>query len=208
MPRVRVWDPLVRLFHWSLVLSFAVAWLSANSWENLHIWAGYAAGGLVVMRVVWGFVGTPYARFSQFVRPPGTVLAYLKAILKRQRAALRRPQPGRRRHDRRPDPGDGIDSVHRLAADDGCLLGRRVDAACASLACAWPSLAGRLSPRRCRAGKLSSPGEPRRRHDLRAGSAQRRPTTSADASPRVEMGEAGVLARARLQRSHYPTRAG
>jgi cytochrome b len=82
MPRVRVWDPLVRLFHWSLVLSFAAAWLSANSWENLHIWAGYAAGGLVIMRVVWGFVGTPYARFSQFVHPPGTVLAYLRAILK------------------------------------------------------------------------------------------------------------------------------
>ncbi len=80
--RVRVWDPLVRLFHWSLVLSFAVAWLSAHSWEDLHVWAGYAAGGLVIMRVVWGFVGTPYARFSQFVRPPGTVLAYLKAILK------------------------------------------------------------------------------------------------------------------------------
>jgi cytochrome b len=79
---VRVWDPLVRLFHWSLVLSFAVAWLSANSREYLHNWAGYAAGGLVVMRVAWGFVGTPYARFSNFVRPPGTVLAYLKAILK------------------------------------------------------------------------------------------------------------------------------
>ena len=82
MPRVRVWDPLVRLFHWSLVLSFTVAWLSANSWENLHNWAGYAAGGLVVARVGWGFIGTPYARFTQFVRPPGTVLAYLKAILK------------------------------------------------------------------------------------------------------------------------------
>jgi cytochrome b len=82
MPRVRVWDPLVRLFHWSLVLSFAVAWLSANSWDDLHIWAGYAAGALVIVRIAWGFVGTPYARFSQFVRPPGTVLAYLKAILR------------------------------------------------------------------------------------------------------------------------------
>jgi cytochrome b len=82
MPRVRVWDPLVRVFHWSLVLSFAIAWLSAHSWENLHNWAGYAAGGLVVMRAAWGFVGTPYARSSQFVRPPGAVLAYLKAVMK------------------------------------------------------------------------------------------------------------------------------
>jgi len=79
---VRVWDPLVRLFHWSLALSFAVAWLSANSWDDLHVWAGYAAGALVIARVAWGFVGTPYARFSQFVRPPTTVLSYLKAILR------------------------------------------------------------------------------------------------------------------------------
>ena len=78
--RVRVWDPLVRSFHWSLVLSFFVAWLSANSWENVHIWAGYAAGALVVMRIAWGFVGTPYARFSHFVHPPQRVLEYLKAV--------------------------------------------------------------------------------------------------------------------------------
>jgi cytochrome b len=78
---IRVWDPLVRLFHWSLVLSFAVAWLSAGSFEALHIWAGYAAGALILLRLAWGFVGTPYARFAQFVRPPRAVLAYLKAVL-------------------------------------------------------------------------------------------------------------------------------
>ncbi len=82
MSRIRVWDPLVRLFHWGLVLSFAIAWLSANLWENLHMWAGYAAGGLVIVRIAWGFIGTPYARFSQFVHPPATVLTYLKEILK------------------------------------------------------------------------------------------------------------------------------
>lgn len=80
MSRVRVWDPLVRLFHWSLVLSFAVAWLSANLWEDVHVWAGYVAGALVVVRIAWGFVGTSYARFSQFVHPPRAVLTYLKAI--------------------------------------------------------------------------------------------------------------------------------
>ena len=77
---IRVWDPLVRLFHWSLVLSFAAAWLSANSWENLHIWAGYAAGGLIALRIVWGLIGSPYARFSQFLRSPRTTVAYLKSI--------------------------------------------------------------------------------------------------------------------------------
>src|SRR5579863_5772470 len=77
---VRVWDPLVRLFHWSLALSFAVAWFSAKTWSDLHVWAGYAAGSLIGVRLLWGVVGTRYARFSQFVRSPLSVLAYLKAI--------------------------------------------------------------------------------------------------------------------------------
>ncbi len=78
---VRVWDPFVRLFHWSLVLSFAVAWLSPHSSETIHMWAGYAAGGLVFLRVLWGFIGTPHARFSSFVHHPSTIVAYLKAIV-------------------------------------------------------------------------------------------------------------------------------
>ncbi len=78
---VRVWDPFVRLFHWSLVLSFATAWLSAHSWDDLHMLAGYAAGGLVLLRLIWGFIGTPYARFAHFVRSPRTVIDYLKAIV-------------------------------------------------------------------------------------------------------------------------------
>jgi cytochrome b len=72
----------VRVFHWSLVLSFACAWLSANSLEALHMWAGYAAAALILARLGWGWLGTPYARFSQFVRPPAAVAAYLAAILR------------------------------------------------------------------------------------------------------------------------------
>jgi cytochrome b len=78
--RIPAWEPLVRLFHWSLALSFAIAWFSANAWDDLHIWAGYASGALILARVAWGVFGTPYARFSQFVRSPRSVLAYLKAI--------------------------------------------------------------------------------------------------------------------------------
>jgi cytochrome b len=77
---IRVWDPFVRAFHWALAASFAVAWLSSENWESLHSAAGYAAGGLVALRVVWGFVGPRYARFAQFVRSPDTVIAYLRAI--------------------------------------------------------------------------------------------------------------------------------
>ncbi|THD42412.1 MAG: cytochrome B [Bradyrhizobium sp.] len=77
---IRVWDPLVRVFHWTLVLCFVVAWFSAQAWESLHDWAGYTAGSLVIVRVVWGLVGGRYARFSQFVRSPRVVIAYLKSI--------------------------------------------------------------------------------------------------------------------------------
>ncbi len=79
---IRVWDPLVRAFHWTLVVSFVVCWLSAQVWEDLHAWAGYVAGALALARVVWGFVGGGYARFAQFVRAPRVVLAYLGAIVR------------------------------------------------------------------------------------------------------------------------------
>src|SRR5258707_8998669 len=77
---ISVWDPLVRAFHWALAASFAVAWLSSENWDSLHNAAGYAAGALVALRVVWGFLGRRYARFAQFVRSPDTVITYLRAI--------------------------------------------------------------------------------------------------------------------------------
>lgn len=76
-----VWDILVRLFHWSLVTSFAIAWITAEDWRDLHEWAGYAAASLIAFRLIWGIVGTHFARFSQFVRAPGTVIAYLRDVL-------------------------------------------------------------------------------------------------------------------------------
>ncbi|GAB2175696.1 cytochrome b/b6 domain-containing protein [Dongia sp. agr-C8] len=77
---VKIWDPFVRVFHWSLVASFAVAWLTAEDVRVLHEWAGYAAGALIGLRLVWGIMGTRYARFRQFIRSPGAVAAYLRDI--------------------------------------------------------------------------------------------------------------------------------
>ncbi|NKX44057.1 cytochrome B [Roseibacterium sp. KMU-115] len=74
---IRVWDPLVRVFHWGLVAAFAVAWVSAEEMQPLHEVAGYAVAALVAFRVVWGLVGSRYARFAQFLRGPRATLSYL-----------------------------------------------------------------------------------------------------------------------------------
>jgi cytochrome b len=78
---VKVWDPLVRVFHWSLVASFAVAWVTADEWDRLHEWAGYAAAALIGFRIVWGCIGPKYARFRQFVCSHGAVIDYLRSLI-------------------------------------------------------------------------------------------------------------------------------
>lgn len=74
---IKVWDPFVRVFHWSLVLSFTVAWLSGEELETLHAYAGYAVFGLVLLRLVWGFIGSRHARFSDFTYPPAVVKTFV-----------------------------------------------------------------------------------------------------------------------------------
>jgi cytochrome b len=78
---ITVWDPLVRVFHWCLAGSFVTAWLSSHVWQNVHEWAGYAAFALVCFRVVWGLFGPHYARFTQFLRKPATVLGFLRQMV-------------------------------------------------------------------------------------------------------------------------------
>lgn len=78
---VRVWDPLVRIFHWTLVAAFTIAYLTEDDWQNLHVLAGYTVAGLVAFRLVWGFIGTKHARFSDFVFSPATVIGYLKDMV-------------------------------------------------------------------------------------------------------------------------------
>ncbi len=75
---VRVWDPLVRIFHWTLVGGFLVAYVSGDEWDRLHIAVGYTIAGLVAFRLAWGLVGTRHARFGDFVYRPSRVLGYLR----------------------------------------------------------------------------------------------------------------------------------
>lgn len=80
---VKVWDPLVRLFHWSLVSAFFIAYFTEDDLLDLHVYAGYFIGGLLAFRLIWGFVGSRHARFSDFVKRPSEVWAYLKSLLTR-----------------------------------------------------------------------------------------------------------------------------
>jgi len=82
--RVKVWDPLVRVFHWGLVGVFAVAWLSAEDLSTVHEIAGYGVAGLVAFRVFWGLLGSRYARFAQFLKGPAATIAYLRAMMQRK----------------------------------------------------------------------------------------------------------------------------
>jgi len=81
---VRVWDPLVRIGHWTLVVAFFTAYFTEDDWLTIHVWAGYVLAGVVLFRVLWGFVGTRYARFTQFVRGPRAVLNYFRNTLVRR----------------------------------------------------------------------------------------------------------------------------
>jgi cytochrome b len=84
-----IWDLPTRVFHWLLVACVLGAWVTAESERDrmLHLALGYSAGVLVAWRLIWGFVGSRYARFSNFVRSPAAALVYLRGYLPAARAA-------------------------------------------------------------------------------------------------------------------------
>jgi cytochrome b len=77
---VKVWDPVVRLGHWLLVALFATAYITGEVDSDLHANAGYGVVGVVTLRLLWGFAGTRYARFSEFLRGPRETINYLKSF--------------------------------------------------------------------------------------------------------------------------------
>ena len=80
---ILVWDVPTRVFHWLLVLCFAGAWLTSESerLQMIHYAFGYSAVALVLFRLVWGFIGTKYARFTQFLRGPNEMAGHIKSVL-------------------------------------------------------------------------------------------------------------------------------
>jgi cytochrome b len=77
---IKIWDPLVRVFHWSLASTFALNYFITEEGETWHIWLGYSAGVLVLIRVVWGFIGPINARFSSFFPTPARLRHHLGEV--------------------------------------------------------------------------------------------------------------------------------
>lgn len=81
----RVWDPFVRIFHWTLVGCVVLAFFVFDDGDAVHVWLGYTATGLVAARIVWGFVGSRHARFADFFPTPARLRQHLAGLLSGKR---------------------------------------------------------------------------------------------------------------------------
>jgi cytochrome b len=82
----RVWDAPVRIFHWLLALAFVAEWITQDDSRTLdiHVYAGYLIGVLVLFRLLWGVIGTRWARFDSFAYSPVEAIRYLRRLLQRR----------------------------------------------------------------------------------------------------------------------------
>lgn len=82
MEKRLIWDIPTRLFHWLLVACILAQYLTAEVFDAIdwHFKIGYFTLGLILFRLCWGFIGTTYAKFSQFLAGPGKVVAYAKTL--------------------------------------------------------------------------------------------------------------------------------
>ena len=81
MKTIRVWDPLVRVLHWTLVIC-VISNLLNESGEIVHRWLGYTASAVVFLRFVWGFIGSRYARFADWFPTRARLLPYVRALIR------------------------------------------------------------------------------------------------------------------------------
>lgn len=91
-----IWDLFIRAFHWSLVAAVVTGWLLGHFGPlqmTVHFWMGYLVGGLVLARLVWGVIGSPNARFVNFLRGPREIVAYATTLGSRKASQTRGHNP-------------------------------------------------------------------------------------------------------------------
>ncbi len=84
MKKIMVWDPFVRIFHWTLVISVSSQFATAEEFNEIHAKVGYLIILLVLGRIVWGFIGTEHAKFKDFIYPPKDVILYLSGLINKK----------------------------------------------------------------------------------------------------------------------------
>lgn len=85
--KVKLWDPLLRGFHWLLALFVIAAWCLGQFGPDkmtLHFWCGYVVAGLLIFRLIWGFIGPRPARFASFLRGPRAIASYARSMFMRE----------------------------------------------------------------------------------------------------------------------------
>ncbi|MDA3921155.1 MAG: cytochrome b/b6 domain-containing protein [Salinisphaera sp.] len=80
--QVKVWDPIVRLFHWIVVTGVTLNYFVLEAGKTAHRYMGYIVFSALVVRLLWGFVGSRYARFSEFIVGPATVAGHVGRTLR------------------------------------------------------------------------------------------------------------------------------
>jgi cytochrome b len=80
--RIRVWDPLVRIFHWSLAACFLIAYVVEDDMLNLHVLAGSIVFGLIIFRLIWGVMGTEHSRFADFICSFKQIIQHLRDLVR------------------------------------------------------------------------------------------------------------------------------
>jgi|SaaInlV_100m_DNA_5_1039725.scaffolds.fasta_scaffold01695_6 cytochrome b len=81
-----IWDIPTRLFHWAIVITLCYSWYSIEVEGDLdhHFLSGFIALGLILFRIIWGLVGSRYAKFSSFIYKPSEIIAYAKTFFRRE----------------------------------------------------------------------------------------------------------------------------
>lgn len=79
--QTKIWDIFIRIFHWSLLATFAITYLTEDDFPSLHVYAGYTIAALIILRLAWGLIGSRHARFSSFIVKPTAVIKYMKEVM-------------------------------------------------------------------------------------------------------------------------------